>query len=152
MLKKLVQTEDDAAIAVVRIMLGVVFFGHGAQKMLGWFGGHGFSGTMGAMTQMGLPAAVVLLVILAEFFGSLGLIVGFLGRIAAFGIACVMLGAVFMVHLPFGFYMNWYGAQKGEGIEYHLLALGMALAVMIKGSGRWSIDRSFSDKALYARG
>jgi putative oxidoreductase len=152
MLKKLVQTEDDAAIAIVRIMLGVVFFGHGAQKMLGWFGGHGFSGTMQGMSQMGLPAAVVLLVILAEFFGSLGLIFGFLGRVAALGIVGVMLGALFLVHLQHGFYMNWYGSQKGEGFEYHLLALAMALAVMVRGSGRWSVDRSFSDKALYARG
>ncbi|MES1210833.1 MAG: DoxX family protein, partial [Acidobacteriota bacterium] len=98
------------------------------------------------MTSMGLPAAIVLLVMIAEFFGSLGLITGFLGRVSAFGIFCVMLGAIFTVHLPNGFFMNWMGNQKGEGFEYHLLAIGMALAVMVKGSGRFSIDRWLSKR------
>lgn len=146
MLRRLVQTDDDFGMLIVRLALGIVMFPHGAQKLLGWFGGHGFAATMQGMTANGLPAAVVFLVIVAEFFGALGLIVGFLGRVGAFGILCVMLGAIFMVHLPNGFFMNWMGNQKGEGYEYHLLAIGMALAVLIKGSGALSVDRSLSDK------
>ena len=146
MLKKLMQTDEDVGMLIVRLALGLVMFPHGAQKMLGWFGGGGFAGTMQGMTGMGLPAVVVFLVILAEFFGSISLISGFLGRVGAFGILCVMLGAIFMVHLQNGFFMNWMGNQKGEGYEYHLLAIGMALAIMIKGSGSLSIDRSMSDK------
>lgn len=146
MLRRLVQTEDDAGMLIVRLVLGVVMFPHGAQKLLGWFGGNGYAGTMQFFTgQLGLPAAVAFLVILAESFGALSLILGFLGRAGAFGILCVMLGAIFMVHLQNGFFMNWYGSQKGEGFEYHLLAIGMALAVMIKGSGAFSVDRSLSD-------
>ena len=151
MLRKWMQTDDDVGRLIVRLALGLVMFPHGAQKLLGWFGGAGFAGTLQGMTKMGLPAAVVLLVILAEFFGSISLITGFLGRIGAFGILCVMLGALFMVHLPNGFFMNWYGNQKGEGFEYHLLAIGMALAILVKGSGAFSIDRSMSDKGTYYR-
>ena len=150
MLRKLMQTEDDAGMLIVRVFLGLVMFPHGAQKLLGWFGGQGFAGTLQGMTSMGLPAAIVLLVIIAEFFGALGLIGGFLGRVSAFGILCVMVGAILTVHLHNGFFMNWMGNQKGEGFEYHLLAIGMALAVMIKGSGRLSIDRSLTpDRGIY---
>ena len=151
MLRKWMQTDDDVGRLIVRLALGLVMFPHGAQKLLGWFGGGGFNETLQGMTKMGLPAAVVLLVILAEFFGSISLITGFLGRIGAFGILCVMLGALFMVHLPNGFFMNWMGNQKGEGYEYHLLAIGMALAILVKGSGAFSIDRSMSDKGTYYR-
>jgi putative oxidoreductase len=149
MFKKLIQTDDDVGMFLVRLFLGIVMFPHGAQKLLGWFGGHGFSGTMQAMTGMGLPAAVVVLVIIGEFFGALGLIFGFLGRVAAAGILIIMLGAIFTAHLPNGFFMNWYGDQAGEGFEYHLLVIGMALAVLVKGSGKLSIDRSLSDKGGY---
>ena len=151
MLRKWMQTDDDVGRLIVRLALGLVMFPHGAQKLLGWFGGAGFNETLQGMTKMGLPAVVVLLVILAEFFGSLSLITGFLGRVGAFGILCVMLGALFMVHLPNGFFMNWMGNQKGEGYEYHLLAIGMALAILVKGSGAFSIDRSMSDKGTYYR-
>lgn len=147
MLKKLMQTDEDVGMLIVRVTLGLVMFPHGAQKLLGWFGGNGFAGTMDFFTsQLGLPAVVALLVILAESFGAIALISGFLGRVGAFGILCVMLGAMFMIHLQNGFFMNWYGNQQGEGYEYHLLAIGMALAIMIKGSGSLSIDRSMSDK------
>lgn len=148
MLKRLMQTDEDVGMLIVRLALGLVMFPHGAQKMLGWFGGGGFAGTMQGMTGMGLPAVVVFLVIIAEFFGSISLISGFLGRVGAFGILCVMLGAIFLVHLQFGFFMNWMGNQKGEGFEYHLLAIGMALAILVKGSGSLSIDRSMSDKSV----
>jgi putative oxidoreductase len=149
MLKKLVQTDDDTGMLLARLALGLVMFPHGAQKLLGWFGGQGFEATLQGMTQMGLPQVVVFLVILAEFFGALSLIFGALGRVGAFSIFCVMLGATLMVHLPNGFFMNWMGNQKGEGFEYHILAMGLALAVMARGSGRFSFDRSLSDKGGY---
>ena len=110
--------------------------------MLGWFGGYGFTGTMGFFThQMGIPAFFAFLAICAEFFGGMGLIVGLLGRIAAFGIMCNMLVAIAVVHVHNGFFMNWSGNQKGEGFEYHLLAIAMLLVILIKGSGALSVDR-----------
>jgi putative oxidoreductase len=146
MLKRLMWTDDNVVGLILRLTLGIVFFPHGAQKMLGWFGGYGFSATMAGLTKMGLPAAIVFLVILFEFFGALGLILGFLGRLSAAGIGIVMLGAIFTVHLRNGFFMNWsQQTGKGEGIEYHLLVLGMVLAILVTGSGRWSVDRSMSN-------
>jgi putative oxidoreductase len=115
-------------------------FPHGAQKALGWFGGHGFKGTMKYFTDSGIPTGFALLAIAAEFLGPLGLAVGLLTRVAAFGIACVMLVAIITVHWPHGFFINWYGNQKGEGIEYHVLALGIAITLMIVGAGAWSLD------------
>ena len=151
MLKRLMQTDDDLAPAILRLLLGVVMFPHGAQKMLGWFGGGGFSGTMQGMTGMGMPAAIVFLVICFEFFGSILLILGCLTRLGAFMILCIMLGAIFTVHIKVGFFMNWAGNQKGEGFEYHLLAIAICLALMVAGGGRWSVDRSFSDRGVLTR-
>ncbi|HEX9666801.1 MAG TPA: DoxX family protein [Thermodesulfobacteriota bacterium] len=141
MLNKFFRTEDDSALLVARLALGIVFLPHGLQKTLGLFGGAGFSGTMGFFTQQGLPSIIAFLVIIAESFGALGLIIGFLSRLAAFGICLNMLGAILMVHLPNGFFMNWFGTQKGEGFEYHILAIGLALVVLIGGGGKWSVDR-----------
>ena len=143
----LLNTDRDYGVLILRLTLGIVFFPHGAQKVLGWFGGAGLSGTLDHFTQqMGLPLAVAALVIAAEFLGSLGLVVGFLTRIAALGIASVMAGAIFLVHLPFGFFMNWFGNKAGEGFEFHLLAIGMALALMIRGGGAASLDLLLSRK------
>jgi putative oxidoreductase len=129
------------APTLARLTLGIVFFPHGAQKMFGWFGGYGFHGTMNFFTQQAhIPAVFAFLAIMAEFLGSLGLITGFLSRIAAFGIAVNMVVAIEMVHRANGFFMNWYGNQKGEGFEYHLLVIGLALIVMIYGAGKFSID------------
>jgi len=126
-------------------MLGIVFFPHGAQKALGWFGGHGFSATLAFFTdKMHIPLIFALLAIAAEFFGAIALILGFFTRIAAFGIAMVMVVAIYMVHAHNGFFMNWSGAGKGEGIEYHLLVIAIALALMIKGAGSISIDKNIS--------
>jgi putative oxidoreductase len=148
MLRRLFATDDNIATAILRIVLGVVFFAHGAQKMLGWFGGFGFSGTMGFFTgPMHIPAPFAVLAIAAEFFGGLGLILGFLTRIAAFGIAANMVVAVAMVHGPFGFFMNWTGAQKGEGFEYHLLVLAITAFLMIRGAGAFSIDRAITARS-----
>jgi putative oxidoreductase len=145
MFRKLVSTSNDFTLTIVRLVLGVTFFMHGAQKMLGWFGGYGFHGTMGFFTQqMGIPAPLAFLAICAEFFGGLGLLVGLLGRIAALGIIVNMLVAIVTVHHVNGFFMNWTGQQKGEGFEYHLLAIALAIVVLVKGSGAISIDRAIA--------
>jgi putative oxidoreductase len=145
MLKKVMSTSNDVAFTIMRLVLGVVFFAHGAQKMLGWFGGYGFSATIGFFGHMGMPAPVAFLVICTEFFGGLGLIVGLLTRIAALGIGVEMIGAIFMVHLQNGFFMNWFGNQKGEGFEYHLLTIAMAAALLLRGAGKFSVDRMLSE-------
>src|SRR5271170_7843023 len=142
MIRKLYATDDSTATAILRLAMGVVFFAHGAQKMLGWFGGFGFSGTMGFLTQMlRIPAPLAFLAIAAEFFGGIGLIFGFLTRVGAFGIGMNMIVAVVLVHHDFGFFMNWTGAQKGEGFEFHLLVFAIAAFLMIKGAGAFSLDR-----------
>ena len=145
MFQKLIKTSNNLVVTFLRLVLGAVFFAHGAQKTLGWFGGYGFRGTLGFFTQqMHIPAPLAILAIAAEFLGGIALIVGFLGRVAAFGIACNMAVAIVLVHRHFGFFANWSGAQKGEGFEYHVLALAICLAIMIRGSGALSIDRSAS--------
>src|SRR5437764_690380 len=145
MVHALLNTSEDYALTVARLALGVVFFAHGAQKVLGWWGGPGFSGAMGMFTgKMGIPAPLAFLAIMAEFLGGLGLIFGALARIAAFGIFVNMAVAVATVHWPNGFFMNWFGNQKGEGFEYHLLAMALAAAVMISGPGALSIDRALA--------
>jgi putative oxidoreductase len=150
-MKFLLKTTDSFAPTLARLTLGVVFFPHGAQKVLGWFGGYGFSGTMNFFTQqLHIPTIFAALAIAAEFFGSLGLITGFLSRIAAFGIATTMVVAIAMIHHANGFFMNWYGNQKGEGFEYHLLAIGLALIVMIYGAGKFSLDKAVSGKKATA--
>ena len=146
MIQKLLATNDDVLQLILRLTLGIVIFPHGAQKLLGWFGGGGFSATLQGMTSMGLPAVIVFLVIVAESFGALGLIAGFLTRFSAFGISMVMLGAIFTVHAKVGFFMNWFGQQQGEGYEFHLLALGIALALMLRGGGKLSVDGALSNK------
>ncbi len=147
LLQTLVRTNDDTTQLVLRLVLGLVIFPHGAQKALGWFGGYGFEGTMGYFGSMGIPAVFGILAIAAEFLGALGLITGLLTRVAAFGIACVMAVAVLTSHLANGFFMNWSGQQAGEGFEFHLLAIGMAIALMIRGAGRLSVDRALTKKA-----
>ncbi|MFY9676078.1 MAG: DoxX family protein [Terriglobales bacterium] len=144
-MKRLLGTSNDVSLTVLRLVLGVVFFAHGAQKLLGWFGGYGFHGTMGFFEHLGMPAPVAFLIICTEFFGGLGLIVGLLTRIAALGIGVEMIGAIFMVHLPNGFFMNWYGTQKGEGFEYHLLAIAIAAALLLRGAGKFSVDHALSE-------
>jgi len=142
MFRKIINTTDDPTLTALRLVLGVIFFAHGAQKALGWFGGYGYTGTMGFFTsQMGIPAPLAFLAIAAEFLGGLGLIFGLLGRVAAFGIISNMVVAISMVHFQNGLFMNWAGNQKGEGFEYHLLAIALGLAVLIKGSGAFSLDR-----------
>jgi putative oxidoreductase len=145
MWKRLIDTKEDISAFVLRLILGIVFFPHGAQKVLGWFGGHGFSATLDGFThKMHIPIILAFLAIAAEFLGSIALVFGFLTRLAAFGIAIVMAVAIYMVHAHNGFFMNWSGMQKGEGFEYHLLAFAIALALIIKGGGSFSIDKKIS--------
>ena len=148
MLQWMLQTDGGVVGLILRITLAVVIFPHGAQKVLGWFGGPGFKGSMKHFTDSGIPTLFALLAIAAEFLGPLGLAVGFLTRIAAFGIASVMLVAIATVHWPNGFFMNWSGNQKGEGFEYHLLALGIAIAVIVVGGGTWSLDLALVHSGL----
>jgi putative oxidoreductase len=150
MLKRLLQTTNDPVFTIIRLMLGLVLFAHGAQKMLGWFGGYGFSGTLSAFSTSGMPIPLALFVILTEFFGSVALICGAFARVASGAIALLMVGAIAMVHAHFGFYMNWFGQQKGEGFEYHLLAIGLAVAVLVRGAGSFSIDGLLSKSTARA--
>jgi len=144
-LRRLLATEGDWGATVARVTLGAVMLPHGVQKLLGWFGGYGFQATMGFLTtQAGLPYPIALLVILIESFGALALVIGLAGRVMAAGVAAVMVGAVVTTHLRNGFFMNWSGAQRGEGFEYHILALALALVVMLRGSGAASVDRALS--------
>ena len=142
-LRALVRTADDRVASVLRGTLALVIFPHGAQKLLAWFGGTGYNDAMAHLTgQYGLPGLVAFLVIVIEFFGPLALALGLLSRIAAAGIGMVMIGAALTTHLPHGFFMNWFGDQAGEGFEYHLLAVGLAIAVIAHGSGALSVDRA----------
>jgi putative oxidoreductase len=139
--RRFVQTERSYALLVLRVALAVVIFPHGVQKLLGWFGGPGVDGTMQLFAALGVPAAIAVLVIVSDFFGSLALAIGVFGRFASFGTTMVMLGAMVLVHSPNGFFLNWNGDQAGEGIQFHLLVLAVAVVLMVKGSGAWSIDR-----------
>ncbi len=141
MLKRFFQTSDSRVATLLRVALGTVMVAHGSQKLLGLFGGFGYHATVGFFGQTwGIPAAVATLVIIGEFFGGLGLISGFLTRLSAAGIVAVMAGAVYYVHSHVGFFMNWTGQQPGEGFEYHILAISMALALVVLGGGWASID------------
>jgi len=147
-MKSLLNTNSNNWSALIaRLALAIVVLPHGAQKLLGLFGGYGFQGTMGFLTtQAGLPSAVAFLVILIESIAALFLLFGFLTRIAALGIFGLFIGVMTKMHLANGFFMNWYGNQKGEGVEYFLLLLGLALALIISGGGKWSLDAAFGKK------
>ena len=140
----LLETDANIVGLILRFTLAVVIFPHGAQKVLGWFGGQGFKPTVQFFASAGIPPVLALLAIAAEFLGPLGLAVGLFTRMAAFGIACVLLVAMVKVHWSHGFFMNWFGTRQGEGFEYHLLALGIAIALLIVGGGTWSVDRALT--------
>jgi putative oxidoreductase len=143
------KTNNDWTGLITRLTIGLILFAHGAQKMLGLFGGYGFSGTMGFFTRtMHLPWILGFAVIMIEFFGSILLIAGFASRIWSILVVALMLGIIFTSHIPNGFFMNWYGSQAGEGYEYHLLMIGLAIATFLNGSGRYSIDAAFSRMSL----
>jgi putative oxidoreductase len=142
----LFKTDNYVSTLLLRLVLGVIFFPHGAQMVLGWFGGYGFSGTMGFFTgTLHIPAPFAFLAVAAQFAGAIALILGLFTRLAALGIAANMVVAVAMVHAQYGWFMNWFGNQKGEGFEYHLLAIGIAIVLIIRGGGKWSADTAIED-------
>ena len=146
-MKKIFQTNESNASTIIRIVLGVILFPHGAQKMLGWFGGYGFNGTMEFLTgTAGLPWILAFLVIAIEFFGAIALIFGFATRIVSVGIISLFTGIIVTSHFQNGFFMNWYGNGKGEGYEFHLLIIGIAIALLVSGAGKWSIDHALQQK------
>jgi putative oxidoreductase len=147
LLQRIIQTDATLHAAVARLTLGLVMLPHSLQKILGWFGGQGFSGTYQAFTtHIGLPGVLAFLAIIGEFFGALALIVGVLTRAGAAAIIIVMLGAIATVHAPNGFFMNWMGQKAGEGFEYHLLAIGLGLVCLLAGGGRVSVDHAIMNR------
>jgi putative oxidoreductase len=145
---RLLRTTQQSSGPILRLSLALVLFPHGAQKLLGWFGGYGWSGTMGFLTgTIGLPAPLAALVILIEALGPLFLLLGLLTRPVALGVIAIMIGAIATVHAPNGFFMNWSGAQAGEGFEYHLLVIAMALVLLVSGGGAFSADARLARRA-----
>ncbi len=148
MIESLTGTPADWVVAIARIVLGAIFFAHGAQKLLGWYGGPGLASSMRTFTEhLHLPSALAFLVIAGEFFAGVGLIVGLFSRIAALVIVLTMVGAIATVHFRFGLFLNWFGSQEGHGIEYHLLAIALALVVVVQGAGAFSLDRLVNEHA-----
>ena len=142
-------TSNSYAPLAIRLMLGLVVFPHGLQKLMGWFGGYGFSGTMEFFTEtMGLPWIIGFLVIILESIGAIALIAGLAIRPIAASFVVLALGILFTSHLQHGFFMNWYGNQQGEGYEFFLLWIGMAISLVITGSGKYSVDRSLVMKKM----
>ncbi|MEO6096460.1 MAG: DoxX family protein [Fibrobacteria bacterium] len=133
-------TRSDSTGLILRLALAATLFPHGAQKVLGWFGGYGFQGTLAGFTSMGMPAPLALLIMAAEFLGPIALVAGFFTRWSGFGIGLTMAGAALMAHLPNGFFMNWMGTQKGEGIEYFIPVVAIAVVLILKGGGAWAVD------------
>lgn len=147
MIDKILSTDsNDLGALIARVFLGVVILPHGLQKLLGMFGGYGFSATVEYFASTGIPSLVGVLIVLGESFGALFLILGLISRLSAAGIAIIMLGAIIMVHGQHGFFMNWFGTQASEGFEYHLLALGLCLVVLLNGGGKWALDSSLAGK------
>jgi putative oxidoreductase len=145
MIKRLCATDGSLSGIILRVALGVVIFPHGAQKLLGWFGGNGFDATLKWFeSNLHVPLLLALAVIFAESVGAVALIMGFFTRVAALAIAVDMVVAVYLIHWKYGFFMNWAGHQKGEGFEFHILAIAIAVALVIKGGGLWSADRTIA--------
>ena len=142
MKNRLFNTNDDWTGLIIRLTVGLVILPHGAQKMLGLFGGYGFTGTMGYFTgTLNLPWLIALMVIVIEFMGALAIIAGFATRIWSALTVVLMLGIIFTSHVDNGFFMNWFANQKGEGYEYHLLVIGLSLAAILNGAGKYSLEK-----------
>ena len=139
-------TTDSVVPTLLRVALGGVILGHGLQKVFGWFGGYGIQGTMGFFASLGMPSLLGALVIISDFAGSLALVAGLATRLMAAAAFAVMLGATLLVHWPNGFFMNWGGAPHGEGYEFHVLAMAMAISLVLSGGGRVSVDAWLSRK------
>lgn len=141
MFKAFVKTDKSGAQLFLRLALAVVIFPHGAQKVFGWYGGLGFEKTLEAFTNMGFPIWTTVALMATEFLGSILLAVGYLTRLWALSMGTAITICMFLNHVEHGFFMNWFGQQKGEGFEYHILVIGIALALLIGGGGALSVDR-----------
>jgi putative oxidoreductase len=141
---KLIKTSDDWTLTMLRLAAGIMIFPHGLQKTFGWFEGAGFSEQMAGFERLHIPAMFAFLAIMAEFLGGLGLLLGAATRLAALGLAIDMMVGVSLVHWHNGFFMNWSGRQKGEGFEFHLLVVAMAIVLMARGGGAASVDRALA--------
>ncbi|MCE3227363.1 MAG: hypothetical protein K0S32_1914 [Bacteroidetes bacterium] len=129
------------APVLVRLSIAIVMWPHGAQLLLGWFGGYGFKGTMVFLQEeSGLPWIAAFLVIMIQFFGSLFILVGLFTRLCAYAMFIIVIGMIFNGHTEHGFFMNWFGSQKGEGYEFHLLLLGLCISLILTGGGKISLD------------
>lgn len=143
---RLVATEDELGPTFARLALGIVLFPHGAQKLFGWFGGYGISGSIGYFNDLGIPNAISTVLVFVEVVASILLVTGTLTRIAAVLALGMMVGAIVLVHAPLGFFMNWYGDKPGEGFEFHILAIGLALVSLFAGAGKASVDRALMER------
>ncbi len=150
LLRGIMETSDDRIPMLGRLALGIVILPHGAQDLFAWFGGTGIDGALGSYAALGVPPFLGWMAVVTQFFGGLALIIGFVGRVAAFAIALVLLAAVIAQHWSVGFFMNWDGALKGEGFEFHILAVTLAVIVIIRGSGALSVDRAFTGRTVAA--
>jgi len=151
MKQKIFLTNNDWTGLILRLTVGAIIFPHGAQKMLGWFGGYGFAGTMNYFIgTLHLPWIIAFMVIIIEFFGSLFLLAGVASRIWAVLLIALMIGIIFTSHIENGFFLNWYGTNKGEGYEYHLLVIGLSIATLLNGSGKFSVDKFFTNRHQFS--
>jgi putative oxidoreductase len=146
MANMILKTDNSPAQMFIRVALAVVIFPHGAQKVLGWFGGAGLEKTLQSFSQMGFPVWATILLMMVESVGALLLVAGFLTRLWALGIGTAIAVCMLKFHVQYGFFMNWLNQQKGEGYEYHILVLGIALALVIKGGGMLSVDRAIANR------
>jgi putative oxidoreductase len=149
LIESITTSQADLTVTILRVVLGLIFFAHGAQKMLGWYGGPGLTKTVHTFTEyLHLPATLAFLVIAGEFFSGIGLIVGLFSRFDALVIGLTMVGAIAMVHFRYGLFLNWFGDKEGHGIEYHLLVIALALVVIVKGAGAFSLDHLVDEYVL----
>jgi putative oxidoreductase len=144
-MRRFFATDDSLTLTAQRLVVAAVMFPHGAQKLLGWFGGLGIAGTQGFFATLGIPSLLGLLVIVGESLGAITLALGLATRLSAFGISAAMLGAMLMVHAPHGFFMNWFGTQAGEGLEFGILMLALSIPLVVRGGGRFALDRRMFD-------
>jgi putative oxidoreductase len=150
-MRRFFTTDDSLTLTIQRLVVAAVMFPHGAQKLLGWFGGLGITGTQAFFAELGIPSVLGALVILGESIGAITLALGLATRLSALGISAAMLGAMLMVHAPNGFFMNWFGVQKGEGLEFGILMLGLSLPLVVRGGGRFALDAMLFARLPHAR-
>ncbi len=131
----------NIAIFVLRLALGIVFFAHGAQKVMGWFGGYGLAGTAGAFKNyMKIPAPLTYAASFTEFLGSIFIIAGFITRLSALGLLINMIVAIFKVHVKSGFFLSSGEPNKGNGYEFNLALATMSIVLILTGAGQYSLD------------